>query len=601
MLGQVIAGLGLMHNPKVQKLLRLLLFLFVLIAIQLLYPGDEKVILTQSDPNKEISRKIEYLQNLVKQKKQLPFSETTDSLLKIKQESKILNAAKGRVLEIMGKGIITDRSILKSAKKVEVHTKNKLIYTSPGQIIDISTARQMLLSDTILFRSPDKKLAFVELTAFFLGANLRLTPESKIHIRWIRFALFFLLLFFPALYLGALSHEKPPVWSDLIILVITGLLTILTTDLVIKSGLSPYLTILPFFAIVVNVTMDLGASLFFTTFVAIIIGIYSSFELAPFLFNMGVSWAAALSTRNFKNRYQIYWVVGLLIVLGSILTWLLLPFSSMKYWNELINLRDSTISALLSGFLVVALLPLFEKIFRISTDFLLLELSNLNNPLLRKLSTKAAGTFTHSILMGNLCEAGARAIGANPLLARVSAYYHDIGKLSAPEYFIENQLGKKNPHDDLSPEDSRKILFNHIKDGVKMAKKAGLPREIIGVIETHHGTTLIAPFYAKAKEKNPEVKEEEYRYPGPKPRNKVEALCMLADVAEAAARSLENPTSHELEDVIGKVIEDRLKDGQLDNTDLTQRDLKAIEDAFYQVLVGVFHPRIKYPAEGEKS
>jgi len=589
-----------MQNPRVQKLFRLLLFLFTLLVIHLLYPGEDKVILREyGDPEKEVSKKIEYLQNIIKQHGQLPFSETTDSLLKSKEELSILNAAKVRVLAIMERGIISDCSLLKSVKRVELHLNDKLVSTSPEEVLDVAGARSQLWRDTVLFASPDKKIAYVELTNFLLSENLKLAQGTKFNIYWIRFVLFLFLLLFPALYLGILRNEKPPDWSDLIILVITGLLTILAANLVIKSGLSPYLTILPFFAIVVNVTMNLSASLFFTTFVAIIIGIYAGFELTPLLFNMGMGWAAALATRNFRNRYQIYWVVGLLIVLGAILTSLLLPFSSMKYWNELVNLRDSTVSALFSGFLVVALLPLFEKMFKISTDFLLLELSNLNNPLLRQLSTKAAGTFTHSILLGNLCEAGARAIGANPLLARVAAYYHDIGKLSAPEYFIENQLGKKNPHDYLPPEESKRILLDHIREGIKIAKKAGLPREIIGVIETHHGTTLMAPFYAKAKEKNPAVKEEDYRYPGPKPRNKIEALCMLADAAEAAARSLENPTSDELKGVIGKVIEDRLKDGQLDNTDLTQRDLKAIEDAFYQVLVGVFHPRIKYPGEKE--
>ncbi len=592
-----------MKDSLSNKIIRIVVFLLTLLAIQLMYPGKERVILVESvDPEVQVIEKVAFIKKLLKEEGPSPFSATTDSLLKFKGDWRVVNIARERVLDVLKRGIISDSSIVKPYEEVELHLSDRKVTTTPDRILDLRKARSILQRDTILFRKPSEKVAFVELSAFLLSENLRPTFKSRLSLFWTRLGLFFILLLFPTFYLGVLSRRRPPTWTDLTILTVSGLITLFVSYFVIKSGLSPYLTILPFFAIVINVTMDLSSSLFITTFIASIIGIYAGFQLAAFIFNLAVGWTAALSSRNFRNRYQIYWVVGLLILIGALVSWLLLPFSPMEYWNQITNLRDSTVSALLSGFLVVALLPLFEKMFRISTDFLLLELSNLNNPLLRQLSTKAAGTFTHSILLGNLCEAGARAIGANPLLARVAAYYHDIGKLSAPEYFIENQLGKKNPHDYLTPEQSRDILLRHTKEGVKIAKKAGLPREIIGVIETHHGTTLMAPFFAKAKKKNPNVDQKNYRYPGPKPRNKIEALCMLADAVEAAARSLNNPTQEQLREVIASVIMGRLKDGQLDNTDLTQKDLKAIEEAFYQVLVGVFHPRIKYPEDkGEKG
>lgn len=246
--------------------------------------------------------------------------------------------------------------------------------------------------------------------------------------------------------------------------------------------------------------------------------------------------------------------------------------------------------------LTIGLLPLFETWFDIITPVKLLELSNPNQPLLRKLLTEAPGTYHHSIIVGNLAEAAAREVGGNALLARIGAYYHDIGKIKRPYFFIENQMGEENPHDKLSPHLSALIIMSHIRDGVELAREHGLPRQVVDIVRQHHGTTLISYFYRRAAEDGEgQAEEQDFRHEGPRPQSKEAAIVMLADSVEAAVRSLPEPTPQRVEALIKKIIRDRLEDGQLDNCDLTLRDLDRIGRAFLNVLSGIFHPRIEYP------
>ncbi|MGB9846893.1 MAG: HDIG domain-containing metalloprotein, partial [Desulfotomaculales bacterium] len=224
-------------------------------------------------------------------------------------------------------------------------------------------------------------------------------------------------------------------------------------------------------------------------------------------------------------------------------------------------------------------------------------LSHPSSPLLRRLLTEAPGTYHHSIVVGNLAEAAAEAIGAESLLTRVGAYYHDVGKLKRPYFFIENQLNQDNPHDKIAPTLSTLILTAHVKDGVELAREYKLPPVIIDIIEQHHGSSLCTYFYHKALENgtNELLNEEEFRYEGPKPKTKEAALVMLADSVEAAVRSLQNRTPGRIEGIVRKVIKDKLMDGQLDECDLTLKDLDKVASAFLQVLSGIFHARIEYP------
>ncbi|GAG54221.1 unnamed protein product [marine sediment metagenome] len=255
------------------------------------------------------------------------------------------------------------------------------------------------------------------------------------------------------------------------------------------------------------------------------------------------------------------------------------------------------INAVVSVFLLVGLLPLFEKFTETTTDITLFEWSDLNLPLLKKLSVTAPGTYNHSIIVGNLAEAAAESIGVDSILTRVASYYHDIGKMLKSEYFIENQMGIKNPHNKLTPQLSCIILISHVKEGIEIAQRAGLPNEIIKIIREHHGSSLIVPFFEKAKKQNhkEKVDESQFRYPGPSPSTKESGIVMLADSVEAASRSLEEPNAKRLKSLINEIIEERFRDGQLNNSQLTLVDLKKIGESFLPILVGMYHLRVEYP------
>jgi putative nucleotidyltransferase with HDIG domain len=255
------------------------------------------------------------------------------------------------------------------------------------------------------------------------------------------------------------------------------------------------------------------------------------------------------------------------------------------------------INGVLSSILTIGTLPFLENAFGITSAIKLLELSNPNQPLIRRLMLDAPGTYHHSIIVGNLAEAGAEAVGADSLLARVGANYHDIGKLKRPYFFIENQLTSDNPHDKLSPSLSALIITSHVKDGLETAQEYHLPTSITDFITQHHGTTLLSFFYNKALDCSDEKKADEssFRYEGPKPQTREVAIVMLADCAEAAVRSMPRPTPGKIEGLIRQIIRDRLSDGQLDECDLTLKDLDKIASAFSRVLTGIFHTRIEYP------
>src|SRR5699024_9999185 len=225
-------------------------------------------------------------------------------------------------------------------------------------------------------------------------------------------------------------------------------------------------------------------------------------------------------------------------------------------------------SSLLSAILTIGLLPFFETVLGILTDMKLLALSNPNQPLLRKILTEAPGTYHHSVMVANLSEAACEAIGANGLLARVGAYYHDIGKTRKPQYFIENQMNRNNPHDVLDPRESAEMIISHPYDGAAMLKEHRLPKEIVAIAEQHHGTTLLKYFYHKEQEMNQHTNEANYRYPGPKPRTKEAAIVCICDAVEAAVRSMKQPTEEKIEEIVSSIVNDRLKDGQFNESPL---------------------------------
>lgn len=255
------------------------------------------------------------------------------------------------------------------------------------------------------------------------------------------------------------------------------------------------------------------------------------------------------------------------------------------------------VNGMLSSVLMIGSLTLLESAFSITSMLRLLELSNPNHELLRKLLIEAPGTYHHSLMVGNLAEASAESIGANPLLVRVGAYYHDIGKVKRPEYFSENQRSFENPHEKIAPALSALIITSHVRDGVDIAREARLPQAIIDFIEQHHGTSLAKYFYTRALEEDREgnLSEESFRYEGPKPQSKEVALVMLADIVESGVRSLQDPTPARIRNRVRMLIKDKFDDGQLESCDLTFRDLDIIRDSFCKILEGIYHKRIEYP------
>ena len=257
------------------------------------------------------------------------------------------------------------------------------------------------------------------------------------------------------------------------------------------------------------------------------------------------------------------------------------------------------LNGIASSFIALGLLPVIEHVFDYTTDIKLLELANFEHPLLEEMMVDAPGTYHHSVIVGNLSKAAAESIGAHPLLTRVAAYYHDIGKLKMPHYFIENRTDVEDPHKDLTPSMSALIILNHVKEGVELAERYKLGRKITEVIQQHHGKSLVSYFYSKAKElEDPKlhtIKEQDFRYAGPKPQTKEAGIIMLADSVEAASRVLDDPTPKRIESHVQGIIENIFLDGQLDESELTLKDLNAIQKSFIAILLGIFHHRIEYP------
>ena len=305
---------------------------------------------------------------------------------------------------------------------------------------------------------------------------------------------------------------------------------------------------------------------------------------------------AIFSVQNVKNRSQLFRSFYFILI-GYSISILAVGLDKTEEPSKiLMQLLFGGINSIMSPVVAYGLLIFYERTFKITTDLTLLELTDFNHPLLKELSSKAPGTFHHSIVMGNLSEAAAEAISANSTLARVGCYYHDIGKTLKPQYFIENQLDQ-NKHDNLNPNISTKLIISHVKDGIELAKKYNLPQEVVDFIPMHHGTTLVSYFYHKAKytAKSEDISDYIYRYPGPKPQTKETGIVMLADAIEASTRAIEDPSPQKIESKIDDVIKARFMEGELDECELTLKDLTKIKQSFLKILVGIHHHRIKYP------
>ncbi len=414
-------------------------------------------------------------------------------------------------------------------------------------------------------------LALVVLTLTFLTVYIRKYEKTFFNFRYMLIQAS--LLTMATILTVVISHYDIAALYYLLLPAYTIILAVFTSP--VLACLSTILLLL-LFSVVLNFDQHTIFSLVFTTTMA----------------------AYSISKINYSKRFDLI-KCGMDVAFMALCTnFLLYLFEWELTGDMLVPMLYIILCAFFSSIVALGVLPIIEKLSRTVTPYGLIELADHNQKLLSMLQQKAPGTYHHSLMVANLCEAAAESIGANPILARVGAFYHDIGKLKRPYFFIENQsyFGIENPHTKLNPRLSKMVITSHTKDGVEMAKENGLPQSIINFIQQHHGEGLAGHFYNQAlqQEGSENVTQEQFRYPGPKPNTKEAAILMLADAVESAVRSLKNPSQEEIESMISRIITERLNDGQLSDSPLTLRDIKLIAVTFNRVLRGMQHDRVKY-------
>lgn len=472
-------------------------------------------------------------------------------------------------------------------------------------ISNISTTKGAVTAGQVIIRKGD--LITAERLSMLQSLEAaRLSRASDIEI-WQQHAgntiilscifLFFLMYLF--LYRNPIFDNNA---NLLLVLLAVGLVLAFAIFIIRSENLSIYLVPVAIAPIILTIIFDSRVGLMTTMTLSLAISFMSGNNFEFTVAAMTSSSIAVYSVRDVKNRSQFFLTTPALVFLSYAM--ILLGFNLIRpggwdvYFNQLFFLIGNSILI----WLTYPLILLFEKVFKVTTEVSLLELNNNNHPLLKDLMVRAPGTFQHSLQVANLAEAASSAIGANALLARVGALYHDIGKMEKPEYFVENQFGD-NEHDKLKPRMSALVIKNHVAAGVKMAEEVNLPEVIIDFIRTHHGTSVIKFFYDKAlktNEKN-EVRVEDFKYDGPLPNTKETGILLLADAIEASSRAMSEPSYQKLENLVNRMVEERVNEGQLNNCSLTFQDLRIIKESFLNILVGMYHSRIKYPGQDEKD
>jgi putative nucleotidyltransferase with HDIG domain len=471
-----------------------------------------------------------------------------------------------------------------------------------------------VLKDEIIIREGEKisPIDQDKLEAFFTG-----TGEKSFSNTSILLGIFFLILTLSIVlsYLTRKSFQVEENLTDIIFLSVTIVFQII----LVKGGIfmseainrafplfptDSYYYAIPFAAgaMLVGILINRNVAFIFSIYSSILAALLFDGKIAIMLFSF-LGCAAASYHIAYSKQRSAFFKVGLLLGGINCITILFLCLSSPSCTifsaTTIIKLAMGFMSGIFSAIIVAGMIPLFETIFNYTTDIKLLELANLNQPIFQRMIMEAPGTYHHSIIVSSLVEAAAEAIGANPLLAKVSAYYHDIGKIKKPLYFIENQRDAENKHNKLSPRMSSLIITAHVKDGCEIASKDNLGTQIVNIIREHHGTSLVSYFYEKAKrDRDSSIRalpESNFRYAGPKPQSREAGLVLLGDVIEASSRTLSNPTPSRIKNLVKERIEKVLMDGQLDECKLTLYDLNIIAENFTRILNGIFHQRIDYP------
>ncbi|MDR2397521.1 MAG: HDIG domain-containing protein [Spirochaetaceae bacterium] len=446
----------------------------------------------------------------------------------------------------------------------------------------------------------DEDMAKLEALNMAVSRQDPRTMVGQILVLLLLYSLFVFLGWVESAAKGGLTDAEIYVLSGLTALYLIG--AMLAKNLPVNTEFFPLSIVLPTALVIMLPAILISSSIALAWALLLPIGAFlsGSFDEGAFILALVSGVVASFTLKGAEKRMDL--VKAGLISAGAngiaILALLLLKGAALEIYP--MALFGGAFNGLASGMLVLGLLPPLERVLNAATSFRLIELSDLNAPLLRRLFTVAPGTYSHAIMVANLAEAACQEIGANPLLARVGAYYHDIGKMDQPNYFVENQTSH-NKHDDIPPRLSATIIRSHVKLGVEKARALQLPREVINIIAEHHGNSVITWFYNKALEQDPQASEEDFSYPGNPPRSRESAVVMLADVAEAAVRTLEKPTAAKIEKFLQELINAKVKHGQLAESELTFRDLETIKQAFVRVLAGYYHSRIEYPKAQAKE
>ncbi|MEW6196203.1 MAG: HDIG domain-containing metalloprotein [Bacteroidota bacterium] len=493
------------------------------------------------------------------------------------------------------------------------HLKPNLIYSLELTNIAIADAKDKV----------PRNVGIVNENERIVAKHDRITPDVKLKIDsyrvakgeetgfWGRFSqnlgksihvsiIILLLIIYIYLFRKRIYNDNIKILLISIIILFISFLTFLIYSLNVSSPVE-FLVVVPVASMLLTMIFDSRIGFYGTVVVSMIVGGLRGNDYVFTIMNIVAGGLSAYTVRDIKNRTQIFRSFFFILVgyVISIIAFGLERFASFDQMT--VSFAFAASNALISPVFTYGLIIFIERIFKITTELTLLELTDFNHPLLKELAKNAPGTFNHSMIMGTLAETAAEAIGANSILCRVGAYYHDIGKSLDPASFVENQIASENIHERLKPEKSLELILNHVKKGIEIAEQYNIPKEVVNFIPMHHGTMVVTYFYEKAKSVYGEdnVNIDDYRYPGPKPDSKETAIVMLADACESTIRSLTNADPEKIENVITNLISARIDDGQLDNAPITFKDIKKIREAFFNILVGHHHKRIKYPKQEE--
>jgi putative nucleotidyltransferase with HDIG domain len=416
---------------------------------------------------------------------------------------------------------------------------------------------------------------------------------------WLRVGGMALLSLLLMIVTGAyLTQYQPEIWSKNHLLLVWSLAVVLTVALarIMVVRFNPYLLPSAAGIMVIAVLLRPRLALYTTAVLSLLVAVIAGGDVRLGLVTFIGSTVGVYAIKRMHHRTDLI-VAGLRVGVANALTVVAIGLIDRLplYPHVLRDTAYGLTSGVMVGVIAIGVLPYLEHLFGLVTPIKLLELSSPSHPLLRRLQMEAPGTYHHSIVVANLAEAAADAIGADSLLVRVGAYYHDIGKVRRPVFFVENQVGVENPHEKMAPSLSALTVLAHVRDGVEYAREQRLPDAIVRFIPEHHGTSLITYFYHQALERGDAVNEEVFRYEGPRPQSRETAILMLADAVEGAVRAMPRPTPDRIEQIVRRIIRDRLEDGQLDECDLTFRDLDMIRQTFTRLLASMFHPRVEYP------